>query len=370
MEVFDEEKLTQKFEEEYENVLKSVQKPGVLLVGQTGVGKSSLVNMIFGEELAKTGTGKPVTDSIKCFESEDTSVRIYDSMGYETKDDGDKRFVDEVIGLVKDSYQKEINIIWYCISTLSSRVTDYDLKTINAFLEANIPLAVLFTKADKTDDETVAEMRKVIQQNNASLPVFETSIHLPDVNQIEKLIDWSIEKLPQHLRFAFISQQKVNFEQKRKSVRLAIGEHVVGAGLVGAVPIPGADAPILVGNELALMARILYIYDMGGIGNALKSSVVGTILSTLGKSLAGNLLKLIPVVGQAVGAVINAGVAVAITWAFGGAVAIACEQVWKAKLEGGDVAGLINNFGKIVGDIAKENMENKRSSEDTVFKNL
>ena len=36
-------------------------KTNILIAGKSGVGKSSLLNYIFGEEVAETGAGKPVT---------------------------------------------------------------------------------------------------------------------------------------------------------------------------------------------------------------------------------------------------------------------------------------------------------------------
>lgn len=35
-------------------------KTNILIAGKSGVGKSSLLNYIFGEEVAETGAGKPV----------------------------------------------------------------------------------------------------------------------------------------------------------------------------------------------------------------------------------------------------------------------------------------------------------------------
>ena len=36
----------------------------VLIIGKTGVGKSTLVNSIFGESITEEGLGKPVTQKI------------------------------------------------------------------------------------------------------------------------------------------------------------------------------------------------------------------------------------------------------------------------------------------------------------------
>ena len=37
------------------------QETNVLLIGQSGVGKSSLLNYLFGKKIQETGVGKPVT---------------------------------------------------------------------------------------------------------------------------------------------------------------------------------------------------------------------------------------------------------------------------------------------------------------------
>ncbi len=358
--------LDEKFEKEYEKLRNEVEKPGILLAGATGVGKSSLVNMIFGINTAVTGVGRPVTEKIDCFDTRDSSVRIYDSAGYETNESGDEKFFRDVIGMVKNPAQHAVNIIWYCISCLGARVTDYDANAVKEFANAGCPVAVVLTKADKVSDDDVAALKKAVL-DVANVPIFETSCLLKEYNQLNALVDWSVEKLPAQLQFAFIAQQRCSFEQKRKRVRIAIAEHVVGAGLIGGSPIPFSDAPMLAANEVALMTRILYLYDLGGLGNALKSVSFGSLLSKLGKSAVGNFLKMLPGLGSIVGGVINASVAVAITWAFGGAVSLTCERIWKEKLDGKNVDSMLNDFGNIVQRLSEDNIRNKKTSETTIF---
>ena len=49
------------FRTEYEKQNAALGRFNLAIFGKTGVGKSTLINAIFGEEVARTGIGEPVT---------------------------------------------------------------------------------------------------------------------------------------------------------------------------------------------------------------------------------------------------------------------------------------------------------------------
>ncbi|MGL5964579.1 MAG: hypothetical protein ACRCZ2_09345, partial [Fusobacteriaceae bacterium] len=57
--------LEDEFENELKKNKKSLKKAKIMLIGGTGVGKSSLVNVVFGKNLAKVGHGVPTSRGIE-----------------------------------------------------------------------------------------------------------------------------------------------------------------------------------------------------------------------------------------------------------------------------------------------------------------
>ncbi|GAA7199831.1 hypothetical protein ID0445_03560 [Helicobacter pylori] len=57
------------------------EKPimNILLMGATRVGKSSLINGLFGQEIAKAGTGKPVTQHLEKYVDEEKGLILWDT---------------------------------------------------------------------------------------------------------------------------------------------------------------------------------------------------------------------------------------------------------------------------------------------------
>ena len=360
------EKFEQKLEKEYKRIEDSIEKPNVLLVGATGVGKSSLINLIFGEKLAKTGTGKPVTDAINIYRRPDSSVVLYDTAGYEIGSEKQEKFSEEVIDFAIDnqkSVNRQIHLVWYCIDAAGHRITDLDIKTIKKIYEANIPVGVIFTKCDLVSLEEIESLEEEIYKELPNIAKFRlTVIDHPKLNYLDlnQLISWSIERLPEALKIGFIKEQKRNLDEKKSEAGKAIKQHVSGSVLVGGSPIPFSDAPILITNQATMFARIINIYDMEYIIKDAKMIISGLgmkkLISGSGIWLASQLTKFIPGAGTVAGGVISASVAATITTAIGYATSEMCYRISKAAIEGKEeeLKELVNNFQPILADLFKE----------------
>ena len=75
--------VAQKIIENIQKEYKELNKLNVMVLGKTGVGKSTLINNMFMENIVKTGTGKPVTQNIRKVTKPDFPLAIYDTHGLE-----------------------------------------------------------------------------------------------------------------------------------------------------------------------------------------------------------------------------------------------------------------------------------------------
>jgi uncharacterized protein (DUF697 family) len=110
-------------------------------------------------------------------------------------------------------------------------------------------------------------------------------------------------------------------DSKRKRANVAVLTAVGLATAIGATPIPFADAALLVPVHVVMLATISGIWGLDITEAALTTIISGAVASvsgTLGgRALVAGILKLIPGIGTAAGAVISASTAATITAAFG-----------------------------------------------------
>lgn len=342
--ILSDEKLKRQFQEDLENAKSKIKKPNILILGNTGVGKSSLINVIFGRKLAEVSHVKPETRGFHKYSTPDCSVNIIDSEGYELENE--EYFKKNLEGYIVSNFtnlENQIHICWYCISISSGRVLPFDIANLKYLLSKNIPTALVFTQCDNDDPEgTVAKtLGNVIYRDfKDKIPCFQTS-NDPEINKeldVASLIQWSADNISdENLRMGFVAAQMISLKEKDKAAMTRVKWYSAGAAGVGASPIPCSDAVLLTALQVKMAADIYSIYGLdNSISRVLSSVIQGRVVSMLGKMIVGNLAKWIPGIGTAIGAAINAAVASSITLAMGKAISALCHKAFTDSLEGKD----------------------------------
>ncbi len=366
--------LEKQLSEEFEKQVRETQKPNLVVVGGTGVGKSSLINRVFGKDIAAVGNGQPVTHGMNRYEW--TSLIFFDTEGYELgtnskpdKTNFEQNIVPEIEKMNKGVLKDQVHLVWYCISIANHRVLDYDLQNIEFFIKHNMKTAVIFTQCDADEElpsgegKDASEFRKVIQNYlSSNIPCFETCASKEDLElDLPKLIDWSCDALPNsQLRQSFIEAQKYSISRKKKEAYLIIMGFTASTAATGGFnPIPCSDSLLIVPQQVAMCVSICKIF-FGSVSGMLKEIITSQVLSFAGKQAAASLLKLIPGLGQ----IINAAVAGTITLATGAAITEVNAKAYKEYLDTGrlpDWAQLLNS--SMFTDMFKKVFDSKKLEE-------
>jgi uncharacterized protein (DUF697 family)/GTP-binding protein EngB required for normal cell division len=332
---------------EVRRMVQEQKVPNILICGQTGVGKSSIVNFIFNDDVAATGTGEPCTKDITLYKN--AAINIYDSEGYEIGGNKQARYesmiFDDFLLKRKGAANGEaVHLVWYAVSGARKRYTDLDIALIRRIRAEGYPVCVLLTKVDELNEEQFREMKNGLIKELVGIDVFSLSIFsrnnpaLAAFCDWEKLTSWSYNKLPDVFKDRFVSSLRAGLEEKHKQAGIAIGVAAAAATTVGASPIPFSDAALLVPIQTGLVLRIVTLYGIKLQEGAISSIAGSALMTNLGKAAAGGLLKLIPGIGTIVGAVINAAVAGGLTTALGVALSELCYRYCKDQLDGKPVS--------------------------------
>jgi uncharacterized protein (DUF697 family)/GTP-binding protein EngB required for normal cell division len=331
-------------DQEVGKMLQAQKVPSILICGQTGVGKSSVVNYLFNESVAVSGNNaEPCSRGITLFKND--TVNIYDSEGYEIG--GEKQayyeqlIFDDFLAKRKGATDAEaVHLVWYAVSGASKRFTELDVKLIKRIKTDGFPVCVLLTKIDELDEGQLNDMAASLQKDLPGADIFRLSINARQDEGVaqfcdwDKLIDWSLNHLAGALTERFVMALRGRLDLKRRQAAGIVAGATTAAAAVGASPIPFSDAALLVPVQTGMILGIAGIYGIR-VGKAAISSVAsGVGISALGKSVAGGLMKLIPGIGTIAGAVVNASVAGTITGALGGAFSELCYRQCKDSLDG------------------------------------
>lgn len=333
------------FDGELKKINRRIKKPHILICGATGVGKSSVINHIFGSSLAEVGHATPLTKGIIKYEKKEVSIVLYDTEGYELGSEKISDYKERIESWLDQSAENLVHQAWYCISAGNKRITDMDIGVIKQIKARRIPVAVILTQIETVDEEELRAMERVIRENGDVI-FFRTSASkdlellrvLESYLEWDELIEWSIAHLEEGLREGLISALQIGLKQKKSFVtQKIIPLYTSTAAGVAMTPIPFSDAALLVPIQMKMALHIMKIYTLdqklGGISSLVGSMVVSESGRLLAQNLSTSLLKLIPGFGSLIGTSVNTAVASGFTAAMGFAINEICFQYGKAVFE-------------------------------------
>ena len=220
---------------------------------------------------------------------------------------------------------------------------DFLKKFLGKTSEYDVPVIVVLTQSYSKRD--AQKLKSEVEKENLPIvnvvPVLAENYEIDDeytakAYGLERLSEVMNNVIPDAVQKTFIAVQKVNLELKKGKAQAVVASSAVAAAATGAVPIPFSDAAVLVPEQIAMIGGITAIFgvpmDQGTV-MAIISATIGTAGTTvLGKTIAANLIKLIPAVGSVVGGVISAATAAALTAALGEAYIAIMVMVCKGDL--------------------------------------
>ena len=310
-----------------DEALEKIGQVNIIIAGKTGVGKSTLVNAVFKGNLAETGVGKPVTQTMKEYSKEGEPVHIFDTKGFELgnaltireelKSEIEKR---KKLGDMK----KQIHLAWFCISNDGKRVEKAEIEFIND-LAKEIPVVVVLTKTLDTSLEfyniVKDECREATNVIRVLAQPYETPIGTIPAMGLEELIDHTYEIVPDIAKAALAASQKVNESITKKAVDKIIAVAASSSAAIGATPIPFSDAVLLAPVQIGMIASICKVMKVDA-DRAFLTTIITSAAGVLGATITGRtvvrgLIKCIPGAGTVIGGSISAVTASLLTTGMG-----------------------------------------------------
>ena len=368
-----------------------MEKGNVLLIGNSGVGKSTLINSILGERLADTGVGiEGVTKDVRVYEKEGIPFRLIDTAGLEPSYLKQRKTINEIkkwsAKSAKEGYKNnQVNLIWFCVDGTSKKLFIETIKRLSKSVSIwkTVPIIIVITKSysqiEKEENikmvKEAFERQKHFSKNlKGIIPVVADTYQINEEifvapEGIDELIDLTNSLMPEGIEAgkADISAFKLN--QKKFLAHGLVGISTTSAVVIGAIPIPFPDASLLAPIELATVNTLAKIFEINKMEDSdifINHILEMGVLSLIGKN-AVSYLKGVP--GINLGAsVINAIVAGSIVMTLGQITIYAFEQVYLGKKTMRDIDWLKklmeSSFSSKFMDILKEITKKVESNKD------
>lgn len=152
-----------------QNIKAKKRHLNLVVVGKSGVGKSSFLNYAAGRKVFATGNGDPMTQSY--FDSIDVNsalpgitYSLFDTKGLvrENIDEWTHSIFTEIDRRDRsDDIYTWFHTIIYCISAVDNRIDDFEVTAIKRLMERG-KVSIVFTKKDMVSHEQLEELKQTV----------------------------------------------------------------------------------------------------------------------------------------------------------------------------------------------------------------
>jgi uncharacterized protein len=286
-------------------LLKDQRPPRFVLVGRRGSGKSSLVNAIFGQEVAQVGHTKAQTGRGRwwTYEGNLGAIEILDTRGLQEgsnpdSEDGENSPLESIVTSIGDRLPDAV--LFLVKAKEVDAAIDADVSALVSIRrrldEEHLPIVAVITHIDELEPKNarlhdvdnedpgdvqeklthVAKVQRQLDDKICQHPELKKdlvavigvstymswrrdgSLRADERWHIDELIAYLATELPDEAQVEFARLSRITKVQRKIAMRLTTLVSTVCAG-VGATPIPGVDIPIITGLQLSLVSGIAYV---------------------------------------------------------------------------------------------------------------
>lgn len=157
------------FGKRFPEAMRQIKRCNILVIGNTGAGKSTLISSLFQVSISNSVTQ---TISTKPYTKSGLSIAAYDTPGLEKENKQRNKVKQDIAKFIKQQNQKEpeeqIHAVWYCVDSHVNRESQIDQQWIES-LSKETPVIAVITRASgdeeewlKTHLESISSIRRVV----------------------------------------------------------------------------------------------------------------------------------------------------------------------------------------------------------------
>lgn len=340
--------------------------PKFVIMGRTGVGKSSLINAMFGSYLAKTSPvaiGTTETQQFNYVKDGEVLFEILDTRGIKESSTNNSQTAESALNEAIEKFEPDAFILITNASDRSSSLKEdiNYLNTVRNMINPNLPIVTVINKIDELEPARIKDANEYsskkisninLKAQNVRVTMIEEEIENVHVIPVSSYIEWTHET-PEELSWEEQAQLKIEFDGRynidylvdflednidlkasiylmmhykidqaiRKIANKFVSAFAGVAGVVGLSPIPLSDIYILVPLQMILISLIAYlngiILDAKGVRDFFIASGGVAILGVGLRFVAQQGVKLLNITIPGAASAISGGIASSGTFAIG-----------------------------------------------------